>query len=155
MSTEIERKFLVKDQGKIPRDLRLAIKQGYIKTHDNTAVRVRISNHESYLTIKGENDGISRSEYEYKIPFKDANEMINTLCDKVIIKVRYLVKIHNKLWEIDIFKGENEGLIVAEVELDSEDEDITIPDFCGEEVSDDPKYYNINLVENPYSTWDK
>ncbi|EDZ61645.1 adenylate cyclase [Sulfurimonas gotlandica GD1] len=154
MALEIERKFLI-DIDKLPI---LAngydIKQGYIQTKDKTAVRVRVKGDEAFLTIKGESVGATRLEYEYAIPVVDANEMLDMLCGKPIIdKTRYLLKHKNHLWEIDIFHKENEGLIVAEVELESEDESVELPEWIVKEVTEDARYYNSNLLEHPYSQW--
>jgi adenylate cyclase len=156
MALEIERKFLI-DIEKLP-NLKngYEIKQGYIQTKDKTVVRVRVKDKEAFLTIKGENDGATRLEYEYKIPLNDANEMLDKLCSKPIIdKIRYLVEYKNHTWEIDIFHQENEGLIVAEVELESEDETVELPNWIVKEVTDDSRYYNSNLLESPFSKWNK
>lgn len=154
MALEIERKFLI-DSNVLPvLTDGMHIKQGYIQTADKTVVRVRIKDQEAYLTIKGGNQGIKRLEFEYPIPIEDAHQMIDNLCSKNIIdKTRYEVKIENHMWEIDIFHGENEGLIIAEVELDDENEDLLIPSWVFQEVSNDAKYYNSNLIANPYSKW--
>ncbi len=154
MAIEIERKFLVKGdqwrnlgQGKI-------YCQGYFPTAQGCTVRVRIIGDQGYLTIKGKTVGNSRSEYEYSIPLLDAQEMLNNLCDRPLIeKTRYKIITDNLTWEVDEFKGENEGLILAEVELTSEDQKIKIPEWIGKEVSGDPKYYNANLVKYPFSQW--
>ena len=154
MGIEIERKFLI-DINKVDlSDNGCYIKQGYIQTTDKTVVRVRIKNQEAYLTIKGENQGLKRLEFEYQIPIEDAHQMIDELCSKnVIDKTRYELKVENHIWEIDIFHGQNDGLIVAEVELESENEDIFLPDWVVKEVTNDAKYYNSNLIINPYSHW--
>lgn len=157
MAKEIERKFLVnpaiaavlkkKHKGK-------AIKQGYIATADNTAVRVRVSENQAYLTVKGENTGISRVEFEYEIPLRDAEYMLTELCtDGVVKKTRYPVKYGGHLWEIDVFHGNNNGLVVAEIELQSEDEFFPKPDWIKKEVSNDSRYYNSNLLKHPYKAW--
>ncbi len=155
MAIEIERKFLVTNdnwrslaQGKL-------YQQGYISTADKlTSIRVRIISNEAYLTIKSKTEGISRNEFEYPIPLEDAKIMLNTLCDRPLIeKIRYKITQDNLIWEIDEFQGENKGLIIAEVELQNENQTINIPDWVGEEVSHDPKYYNVNLTKHPYQTW--
>jgi len=154
MGLEIERKFLIdiKQLGKLENGY--AIKQGYIQTKDKTVVRVRVKNEEAFITVKGENVGATRLEYEYYIPLNDANEMLEKLCSKPIIdKTRYLVKYKNHTWEIDIFHKENDGLIVAEVELESEDETVELPKWIVKEVTDESKYYNSNLLDNPFSNW--
>lgn len=154
MGIEIERKFLVKgDQwrnlgkGKVYR-------QGYFPTAGNCTIRVRIVGENAFLTIKGKTIGNTRSEYEYPIGLIDAQEMLDRLCDRPLIeKIRYEICINNLTWEVDEFTGENEGLIVAEIELKSEDQKIEIPAWIGEEVSGQAQYYNVNLVKNPYSQW--
>jgi len=158
MAVEIERKFLLKDeswkkdaQGNVIDGLKF--RQGYLKTEGAT-VRVRLEGERAVLTIKGKTVGMSRSEYEYEIPFDDANEMLDQLCQKPLIeKTRYLRKEGELTWEIDIFEGENAGLYIAEVELSSESQQVLIPAWVGEEVTGDPKYYNSNLVSYPFSLW--
>lgn len=154
MGLEIERKFLI-DINKIESlGNGYEIKQGYIQTKDKTAVRVRVKGNEAFLTIKGENVGATRVEFEYSIPLDDANEMLEKLCSKPIIdKIRYLVKHKNHTWEIDVFFKENEGLIVAEVELEDENESVELPEWVVKEVTGDARYYNSNLLENPFSKW--
>ena len=154
MGIEIERKFLI-NKNKLS-DLKngYTIKQGYIQTIDHTTVRVRIRNKEAFLTIKSKSLGASRLEFEYPIPLQDANEMLNKLCHTSRIeKTRYLIKHKGHLWEIDIFEGKNKGLIIAEIELESEDEKFAIPNWVTKEVTDDIKYFNSNLIENPYLDW--
>ena len=156
MAKEIERKFLVISdrwrhyiaQGK-------AYRQGYIATtYPGQSVRVRIAGDKGYLTIKGPVAGLTRAEFEYEIPLPDAREMLETLCDRPLIeKIRYRLPLGEVVWEIDEFLGENEGLVVAEVELASEDQPFERPDWLGEEVSNQVKYYNSNLVKRPYSRW--
>ena len=153
MAKEIERKFLIDIDklGKLSNGNR--IKQAYIETKDKTAVRVRTCGKNAWLTIKGANEGISRSEFEYDIPLKDAEQMINELCSSSIDKTRYLVEHGQHTWEIDIFHGDNEGLIVAEVELEDESEALAMPDWIDSEVSGDAKYYNSSLIGSPYRSW--
>ena len=155
MGIEIERKFLVINdnwrslaQGKVYR-------QGYISTNNKmTTVRVRIIGEQAYLTIKSKTEGISRQEFEYPIPFEDGKIMLDNLCDRPLIeKTRYQINHDSLIWEIDEFQGENQGLIIAEVELENESQIINLPDWVGKEVSDDPKYYNVNLTKSPYQTW--
>jgi adenylate cyclase len=156
VAIEIERKYLIdlEKLNKLPKGL--DIKQGYINTADKTAVRVRTKGNKGYLTIKGENKGASRLEFEYEIPLKEANEMLEKLCKKPIIdKTRYIIEHDKHIWEIDIFYGDNDGLIVAEVELSCEDEDIVLPNWVKEEVTDDVRYYNSNLMDHPYKDWEK
>ena len=158
MAIEIERKFLLKDDswkidGQGNKIMGTVFRQGYLKTEDTT-VRVRLEGDRSKLTIKGKTVGMSRLEYEYDIPLCDANEMLDKLCQKPLIeKTRYLRKEAELTWEIDIFEGENRGLMVAEVELTSEDQTVPLSSWVGEEVTGDVRYYNSNLVNNPFSRW--
>ena len=153
MAKEIERKYLV--QGDRWKKLAQGVlyRQGYIATVGKATVRVRVIGDRGYLTIKGENKGIVRAEFEYPIPVEDAEEMLNTLCDRPLIeKFRYIIPYGNLVWEVDEFLGDNAGLIIAEVELESEDLVIALPDWIDREVSD-PKYFNVNLVKHPYKLW--
>ena len=153
MSKEIERKFLVKKNlFKIIGESQY-IAQGYLSSTPDRTVRVRIKNHKGYLTVKGKNKGISRSEFEYEIPEIDAKELLKLCEQSIIIKRRHIVKFKNSLWEVDIFEGDNEGLIVAEIELQSEEENFDKPEWIGEEVSFDTRYYNSNLSKFPYKLW--
>mgnify|MGYP005849342259 CR=1 FL=1 len=155
MPTEIERKFLVK--GEAWRSLSptgTVYRQGYIPTQNRTTVRVRLVGEQGYITLKGLSKGISRAEYEYPIPAQDAREMLNTFCDRPLIeKTRYKLEFAGLIWEVDEFAGENQGLILAEVELTDENQIVELPDWIGKDVSDDPRYYNANLVQHPYSQW--
>jgi adenylate cyclase len=154
MAVEIERKYLIdlEKVGILENGNR--IKQGYITTNKNAVVRVRIKNDKGYLTIKSSNIGASRLEFEYEIPLVEANEMLDKLCQKQIIdKDRYIIDLHNHIWEIDIFHGDNEGLVIAEVELKDENEHIILPLWIKEEVTGDIKYYNSNLMTYPYNQW--
>lgn len=154
MPTEIERKFLVKGEKWRSLSTGTVYRQGYIATKKGTTVRVRLVGNQGYLTIKGVTQGISRAEYEYLIPANDAQEMLNNLCEPPIIeKTRYKIEISGLTWEVDEFAGENQGLIVAEVELTDENQIIELPDWIGKEVSNDLRYYNVNLTQNPYSQW--
>ena len=154
MAKEIERKYLVRnDSWKKDIVYSLYCQQGYIY-HDNGVVRVRIMNDQGCVAFKGINDGISRDEFEYSIPVSEAREILVTMFDgSTIRKTRYIVEYRGFKWEVDIFGGDNEGLIVAEIEIESEDIVPPIPDWVGEEVSHDSKYYNSNLINNPYNTW--
>ncbi|MBA2661280.1 MAG: CYTH domain-containing protein [Bradymonadaceae bacterium] len=155
MAQEIERKFLVKDtswQSEVVK--RTAMRQGYIDTVGLTTVRVRLQDDQAYLTIKGATRGISRSEFEYAIPCEDAVAMLDELCEgRRLEKVRHLVAHGAHCWEIDVFEQDNAGLVVAEIELARPDEHFERPEWLGEEVSDDPRYYNANLVSHPYARW--
>jgi len=155
MAREIERKYLVINSSFKNLSKGVLYRQGYLSTDTRTTVRIRTVGEKAYITIKGADRGISRLEYEYSIPVKDANEMLNKLCKKPIIeKYRYEFEYEGHTWVVDEFKGENEGLIVAEIELESEEEEFVKPDFIGSEVTQDYRYRNSNLVDNPYKKWD-
>lgn len=156
MALEIERKYLVdlEKLGTLENGTR--IKQGYLSTNKDAVVRVRVKNDRAYLTIKGSNIGVTRLEFEYQIPLIEANEMLDKLCQKPVIdKTRYLIDYENHTWELDVFYGENEGLVVVEVELSSEDETIILPSWVKEEVTSDARYYNSNLMKHPFKDWQK
>lgn len=155
MAKEIERKFLVTSDSWRSDAVGKPYCQGYIATAvPGQSVRVRIAGDQGYLTIKGPADGLSRAEFEYPIPVADAKEMLDTLCVRPLIeKIRYRLPLGEVVWEIDEFKGENAGLIVAEVELASESQSVVLPEWTGVEVSGQAKYYNASLVGNPYSKW--
>jgi adenylate cyclase len=154
MSTEIERKFLVKSDAWRPLATGKLYRQGYLSTKKGCTVRVRLVGNQGYLTIKGSTQGISRAEYEYPIPAEDAQAMLDNLCDRPLIeKTRYKIELAGLIWEVDEFAGENQGLIVAEVELTDENQIIELPDWIGKEVSDDPRYFNANLTQHPFSKW--
>ena len=123
---------------------------------EKASVRVRLEGEQAFINIKSATLGVTRDEYEYAIPTEDAREMLQNLCDKPLIsKIRHDVMVGHKKWEIDEFQLENEGLIVAEIELSSLDEAYDLPLWLGQEVSDDKRYYNVCLVKSPYSSWDK
>ena len=153
MALEIERKFLVKE-GAWPNEKGTKYRQGYLNSAKERNVRVRVIDVKGYLTIKGISRGAVREEYEYEIPRAEAEAMLNNLCEKPLIeKLRYKIKFQGLVWEVDEFFGENQGLIIAEVELESEDQTVNIPEWVGEEVTGDPKYFNANLIHHPYSRW--
>jgi len=154
MAKEIERKFLI-DLEKIGSlEDGTAIRQGYIATADKTVVRVRLAGERAYLTLKGENVGVTRTEFEYEIPADDAQEIITVLCNgPVVEKTRYLIVNAGHTWEVDIFHGDNDGLVVAEIELSSEDEVFELPHWVTKEVSGDINYYNSSLLGNPFKNW--
>jgi adenylate cyclase len=156
MPTEIERKFLLSsDSWRKHCNKGISLKQGYLNSHKDRTIRVRIAGDAAWLTIKGRTTHNSRPEFEYEIPLADAISMLS-LCEKPLIeKCRYIVIENNLTWEIDVFEGENEGLVVAEVELDSEKQEIDLPDWVGEEVSFDVRYFNANLVAFPFSKWER
>ena len=154
MGQEIERKFLVIGDAWRTSDGKL-IRQGYLHIGINGTVRVRTKGQRAYLTIKGGKIGITRLEFEYEIPIDDANEMLDKLCQEQLIeKIRHEFNVGGFTWEIDEFLGENAGLVVAEIELENEDQEFPKPDWLGREVSDDARYLNANLVKNPYCEWD-
>jgi adenylate cyclase len=155
MGIEIERKFLVNHAkwAAVEKPAGKLFKQGYILSDDKRTVRIRVTNEAAYLTLKGSTTGISRNEYEYTIPIADGNEILNGLTVSSIQKVRYEINFEGRLWEVDVFSGENEGLIVAEIELEHEDEAFTKPDWVEGEVSDDHRYSNAALSVNPYKNW--
>ncbi len=157
MPTEIERKFLVKsDEWKALADEGTRFRQGYLIGSKEASVRVRIEGERANLNIKSATLGIERMEYEYPVPVSDALELLDSLCSKPQIeKTRYIVKVGIHHWEVDLFHGENEGLIVAEVELAHPDESFEMPSWVGKEVSEDARYYNTCLVKHPFKLWDK
>ncbi|RWY56954.1 CYTH domain-containing protein [Mucilaginibacter gilvus] len=155
MAIEIERKFLVnrakwnalaKPEGKL-------FKQGYILSDDKRTVRIRVTDEAAYLTLKGSTTGISRNEYEYTIPIADGHEILSGLTVSSIEKVRYEINFAGNTWEVDIFSGDNDGLIVAEIELEHEEQAFEKPDWVADEVTDDHRYSNASLSVNPYKNW--
>ncbi|MBL9017742.1 MAG: CYTH domain-containing protein [Myxococcales bacterium] len=153
MSTEIERKFLVDTTRWTPRDAGTVFRQGYLSSHRERTVRVRLEGERAKLTIKGPTRGVTRLEVEYDIPPEDAERLLE-LCEQPLIEKTRYVEDHGGLrWEIDVFQGANAGLVVAEVELASEDQPVIKPAWATDEVSDDPRYYNANLIHHPYSAW--
>lgn len=153
MAEEIERKFLVREGEWHPKGNGSRILQGYLCSVPERTVRVRMKDDRAYLTIKGKNDGIRRPEFEYEIPAADAAELIGLCEQPVIAKRRYLEEYKGFIWEIDVFEGENAGLVLAEIELPSEDTVFPLPAWAGEEVSADSRYYNSNLQLHPYCEW--
>ncbi len=155
MAQEIERKFLVTGEFKSKAYSYSRITQGYICSEKERTVRIRIRGEQGYLTIKGisSQSGLSRYEWEKEISLKEAQELLLLCQPGVIDKMRYLVKAGNHIFEVDEFFGENEGLIMAEVELSSDEESFVHPDFLGEEVTGDIRYYNSQLMKHPFSTW--
>ncbi len=154
MAKEIERKFLVKSCDFLSLAAGVPIKQGYISSGANHSVRVRSYGDRGFITIKGPTKGATRDEFEYAIPLEDAQEILNHLCEHPPIeKTRYRIPVGKHIFEVDRFAGANEGLVVAEVELASEDEAVELPEWIGREVTDDPRYYNSNLSRRPFTTW--
>ena len=154
MAIEIERKFLVKEKPFSIAKRSLKINQGYIINEKSKVIRVREKGDDYFLTIKGNNIGISRLEYDFPISKEDAKELIFHFCKTTLIeKTRHYIEYEEHTWEVDEFHGKNNGLIVAEIELESEDEKFEIPDWVGEEVTQDDRYYNMNLAIHPYTSW--
>ncbi len=154
MGTEIERKFLVNGHAYRDRADGRRYRQAYLSTNKDRVVRVRVVDDQAWLTIKGRTRGVSRAEFEYEIPVADAINMLENLCQQPVIdKTRYRLRAGDHVWEIDEFHGVNDGLIVAEIELQDENEPFDKPEWLGEEVSGDPRYFNANLIEHPYREW--
>ena len=151
MGTEIERKFLV--CGSIPEGTSSRLVQAYLSLDPQRTVRIRLDDETAFITIKGEMEGISRSEFEYEIPHADGEEMLKLAEGAVIEKIRHRILIGKHTWEVDVFSGANEGLVVAEIELESEDEAFEKPDWIGEEVTSDSRYINACLAQKPFSEW--
>lgn len=154
MAREIERKFLVRRELWRPDDAGQTIRQGYLVSSAALSVRVRTCGAQAFLTIKGPKEGMLRHEYEYPITRADADEMLDTLCIKPLIeKTRYTMKHDEREWVVDVFTGANAGLVLAEIELESEEAAFTRPAWAGEEVTDDVRYLNANLALKPFSRW--
>jgi len=153
MGKEIERKFLVRGESWKELAQGTLYRQGYLNSAKERVVRARTMGERAALTIKGITVGATRLEFEYEIPFDDATELLE-LCEQPLVeKTRYKIPIGELVWEVDEFHGVNEGLIVAECELTDEGQEIDKPDWVGDEVTGDPRYFNSNLIANPYSTW--
>ena len=154
MALEIERKFLVDGEYKSHAIKQYSIKQGYLSLNSMTIVRVRTKDNKAYLTIKSAAiDEFTRHEWEYEIPYSDALEMLEQCTGSIIHKTRTLVQVNDHIFEVDEFYGDNEGLVVAEIELQSEDESFQKPEWLGKEVTSDPRYFNAYLAEHPFVTW--
>jgi len=155
MGLEIERKFLLKsdDWRKLGHPVPYA--QGYLVADQDRTVRIRVAGNVGFITIKGKSHGFSRKEYEYTVPQHEAIELLDLCALPVIRKYRTKVQYHGKTWEIDEFEGANKGLVMAEIELNSENESFAIPDWIGVEVTGDIRYYNASLAKNPYQNWAK
>ena len=154
MAKEVERKYLVIAGAWTPKDAGTHFTQGYLNSQKERVVRVRIEGHKATLTIKGLTTGVSRSEFEYAIPEADAGVMLDQLCERPLIdKHRHRERSGGHTWEIDVFHGENEGLVVAEVELASVRDTPALPPWIGEEISSDPRYFNSNLLKHPFRRW--
>ena len=154
MAKEIERKFLVVGSAWRTLAQGTRYRQGYLNSDKARTVRIRTVGDQAFLTIKGPTIGVTRTEFEYPIPYDDCVTMLNDLAEQPVIdKIRYKIPVDGLIWEVDEFFGANEGLIVAEVELTSEDQAFEKPDWGGEEVSGDVRYYNSSLIKAPYKTW--
>lgn len=154
MAKEIERKFLVKNADFKKLAQGVSYRQGYLNSAKERTVRVRSVGEKAFITIKGPSVGATRMEYEYEIPLADGLTMLETLAEKPLIeKKRYKIPMGKFIWEVDEFFGENAGLIVAEIELEREDDEFEKPEWIGSEVTGDPKYFNSSLIKNPFSKW--
>lgn len=155
MATEIERKYLVRDESwrdQVHHQVRY--EQGYLANTEQCSVRVRVGGERAHVNIKGATIGASRLEFEYAVPLEDARTMLRELCRKPIIeKTRYLVRHDSQEWEVDVFEGDNAGLVVAEIELADEAQPVSLPPWAGEEVTDDVRYYNSSLAVTPFNRW--
>jgi len=153
MAKEIEKKFLLKNDTWRKQAKGTFYRQGYLSTRKERTVRVRINGKRAFLTIKGPSKGASRLEFEYQIPLTDALELIE-LCEKPLIeKKRYIVMHKGFKWEIDEFEGVNKGLVLAEIELNNENQKFDLPEWIGAEVTGNPDYYNASLIKKPFSKW--
>lgn len=157
MGIEIERKFLVNKEkwSQVVKEKKSLYRQGYIVSDPEKTIRVRLTDKEGFLTIKGLTTGASRAEFEYSIPVEEALQLLDGFCDSIVSKTRNFIHFDNKLWEVDEFSGDNEGLIIAEIELSSEDEQFSLPDWVTAEVTSEKKYSNSNLARKPYKSWNK
>lgn len=155
MPLEIERKFLVhqKKWETLEKPLGNHFRQGYLLTDPKKTIRVRQTDDHGFITIKGISVGATRPEFEYEIPHYEAGELLNQFAVSELSKVRYRIPFENHIWEVDNFLCENDGLIVAEIELKSEAEKFNLPDWIAEEVTEDERYYNSNLTLNPFKNW--
>ena len=156
MGREIEKKFLLENDGWRGLAAGIPYCQGYLNSGSGATVRIRIADNRGILTIKGPDEGGVKLEFEYEIPFDEAREMLDRLCRGPLIeKVRYRIPFAGFTWEVDEFQGENAGLLIAEIELDFVGQEFTKPSWIGREVTGDPRYYNASLVHHPYSRWRK
>lgn len=154
MAHEIEHKYRVDTALWRPADAGILYRQGYLSSVKERVVRVRIAGEQAFLTVKGISAGLSRLEFEYPIPLADAAVMLDRLCEQPLIeKTRHRERVAGRCWEIDVFHGDNDGLVVAEVEVVDPSEPVILPPWAEAEVSGDPRYFNNNLVANPYKNW--
>jgi adenylate cyclase len=155
MGVEIERKYLVSGNEWRTLGVQVHYAQGYLVSDGYRTVRIRVAGEKAFLTIKGTSKGFSRPEFEYEIPVEEAIDMFKLCSLPIIEKFRTKIVFDGKTWEVDEFQGENNGLIMAEIELKSEDEPFTIPSWIGKEVTGDIRYFNSRLSINPYKNWRK
>lgn len=153
MGLEIERKFLLKNEDWRSLGVPVHYAQGYLVADGERTVRVRVAGSKGFLTIKGQTQGFSRKEFEYEVPVDEALEMLKLCSIPMVEKYRTKVLFDDKIWEVDEFEGDNKGLIMAEIELKSEDESFAIPPWIGLEVTGDIRYYNSFLARNPFKNW--
>jgi len=155
MGTEIERKFLVNIDkwNEVVKTQKFFIKQGYLIINHIISIRVRQTEANGYITIKGNKVGITRSEFEYSIPKEEAEQLIDMYATSILSKFRYIIEFKNKLWEVDEFLEDNSGLIIAEIELSNEKEKFELPEWIDKEVTHEEKYYNSNLSTHPFKNW--
>ena len=153
MGVEIERKFVPGGDGWRALGQPLLLRQGYLSSDPARVVRVRVEGDQAFMTIKGRSVGATRGEWEYPIPLADANELLALCAQPLVEKYRRRIAFGGHVWEVDEFIGANQGLVIAEIELDSEDQHFDKPDWIGAEVTGDARYYNSNLVRHPFSTW--
>lgn len=156
MKQEIERKYLVKKDvwEQMDKPQGSLYRQGYLTSDTSKTIRVRIIPEKGFLTIKGVNKGISRTEFEYEIPISEAKTLIDDFSMNEVSKTRYIIPFNGKLWEVDEFVGDNQGLLIAEIELTEENEPFDIPSWVGDEITHEDRYYNVNLAINPYKNWE-
>ena len=154
MKVEIERKFLVKNEDwkKLIAE-KHTIQQGYLNADKSCNVRVRIMNNLAFITIKGKRVNTTRPEFEYEIPLNDAESILKLTKNSIIKKTRFTVNHQGQIWEIDQFEGDNQGLVIAEIELKQKDEAISLPNWIGTEISNDDRFYNLSLSINPFKNW--
>ena len=154
MGTEIERKFLLKSDAWRSQSVGKLYRQGYVFQSTDVTVRIRIAETQGYITLKGKAEQYVRPEFEYEIPVNDAQAMLDLWCQpRVVEKIRYRVPFRGLTWEVDEFQGSNQGLVLAEVELTSSDQVFEFPDWIGQEVSDQDRYFNASLAVYPYTQW--
>ena len=153
MAIEIERKFLVTSMEMLTGISGEELSQGYLSHSADSTVRVRVAGEQGWLTIKGRTEGASRAEFEYPVPVEDARDLLGLCQSGRIEKTRYRIPQPPHVWEIDVFHGDNQGLVVAEIELRSEQDRFDQPEWLGEEVTDDPRYFNSALSKHPWSHW--